>query len=273
MYIELVAKGKSLEEALTKLKDRREAAKVQLDAMGADKDSIALGTPRRSSAQGQQQQQIEMMVMQRITSRGRAVPKGLQVPKSVAVSTTLTAEWPLKAETPEALLLELETLKEKVTAADLAGVKQAEKLSPEEEELAEEMAQMMQNRGEEAAPVGQPVFIYVARITPEDRDKAMARAFAKARTQAEMVARAAGVKLGPLVGLSGHVQGGRAQHSSSMMYGDPFGGNYTARNYFQSLLSQQAGDDESGESNETTGGNPGQLSFTFVVTANFALLE
>ena len=40
MHIELVAKGKTLEEALGNLKDRREAALVQLESLHANMDSV-----------------------------------------------------------------------------------------------------------------------------------------------------------------------------------------------------------------------------------------
>jgi hypothetical protein len=209
------------------------------------------------------------MIMQRMSARGRNVPKGLQVPKTVTVASTLTAEWPLEADSPEELLLEVEALKEKVVAADLAGAKQAEKLSPEEQELAEEMAEIMQNRGEEPVPVGQPLFAFVARISAEDRDKALAEAFTKAKSQASSLARAAGVKLGPLVGLSGHDRGTTGYFEDGMFPG----ASYAAREYYQNLFGQQLMRDGSDKPNEAVGANPDKLSFTFAVTATFALEE
>ena len=92
MHIELVAKEKSLEEALDKMKDRREAALVQLDTLGADKDSIRFGDPSLSSDQSEQRRNIEKMIAQRMRGRDGAPPKGLQISKSVTVSTTLIAQ-------------------------------------------------------------------------------------------------------------------------------------------------------------------------------------
>ena len=43
LYMELVAKGKTLPEALAKLKERREAATAQLETLKADKNSIVFG--------------------------------------------------------------------------------------------------------------------------------------------------------------------------------------------------------------------------------------
>ena len=51
----------------------------------------------------------------------------------------LTAQWPLAAgDSPEKRLLAVENLREKIKTGDLAGLKDAEKLSPEEQELLEE---------------------------------------------------------------------------------------------------------------------------------------
>ncbi len=263
MHIEIVAKGKDLTEALDKLKDRREAAVVQLETLGAEKDSITLGTPGLSQAEANQQRLFKQMVMQRMRS-GQKVPAGLKAPKTVTVSMKLKAEWPLSAASPEERLIAAEELTELVKEADLAGVKQAEKLSPEEEELAEEMA-MMNGSGDEEVPVGEPFFMYVARISDKQRDAAMAEAFVKAKTQAELLARAAKIQLGPLTGLTG--EGG----------GDTggFGGfdsiGYARQNYMRQLLAQNQTDFDT-KRTETVSMQSGSLKFMFHVRASFKLL-
>jgi len=178
---------------------------------------------------------------------------------------------PLESQSAEELLLEAQALREKIKAADLAGTKQAEELSPEEQELAEEMAEMMMQHGEEPVPVGEPLFMYVARITEADRDRAMADAFAKAKAHAERLAGAAGVKLGPLVALSG-AGGGSSTMTDPDMYGMFGGHDYRRQQYFRQLVqSGGAADDES--NNEAVGIEPGGLKFTFMVNAMFALGE
>lgn len=264
MYVQLSAKGKTLEEALAKMKDRREAVLVQLGSLKADKGSISFSGPTLSNPQAAQRRQFEAMVMQRMTSRGRKLPKGLKIPKSLTVSTTLSAQWPLEADGPERLLLAAQSLQEKVKAADLAGTKDAEKLSLQEEELAEEMAQMMRSSGEEPVPVGQPYFVYVARVSDEDRDKAMAEAFRKAKAQAARLAQAAGVQLGPLVGLAG--QGG----GSSSYLNERYGG-YARGEYLQRMLAKEYERDPYGNQDEAVGYDPGALVFSFYVTAFFGL--
>lgn len=266
MYVELLGKGKTLEAALANLKDRREAALAQLQSLGARKESIWFSSPGLSNIQSAQQRQLEQMIRQRLVARGRKLPRGLQVARPVVASVTLTAEWPLPAGTPEKLLVAAEALKEKLRAADLAGSKEAEKLSPEEQELAEEMAEMLSNSGEQPVPLGEPHFVYVARISDQDRDKALAEAFAKARAQASRLARAAGIGLGPLVGLSG--QGGGV--TSFDGYEDPFGG-YSRRAYIEQLIGRRAASDQAQGDNEAIGPEPGSLSFGFYVRAIFGM--
>jgi len=263
MHVELVAKGKTLEEALTNLKDRREAARVQLEGLRADMGSVKVNAPRVSGQQSEQKRRMERMLMERMRSRGGKVPPGVKAPKSFTVSATLSAEWPLKVDDSERLLMAAEVLREKIEEADLAGTKEAEKLSPEEEELAEEMAAMSGSYGEEEIKPGEPQFVYVARITDAERDKAMADSFTKAKAQAEQLARAANVKLGALVGLSG---GGGGQTE----FGDSSFG-YEQQRYLQRLMGSRAGAMSDDSSNEAVSANPESLGFNFTVTAYFAI--
>ena len=89
----------------------------------------------------------------------------------------------------------------------MAGVKEAQAGSEAQEEMEEEAAQMMNRFGEEAQQPGQPQFVFVATLSHSDREKAMSEAFTKAKAQAAGLAKAAGVPLGPLVGLSGTCRG------------------------------------------------------------------
>ncbi len=65
MSLVLMAKGKTLEGALARLKDRRQAAAKQVEALGADKDSIAFGPPVVSRTQSAQQQRLQAIMAQR----------------------------------------------------------------------------------------------------------------------------------------------------------------------------------------------------------------
>ena len=65
MSLVLMAKGKTLEGALAKLKDRRQTVAKQMEALGADKDSISFGTPAVSHVQSAQQQRLLAIMAQR----------------------------------------------------------------------------------------------------------------------------------------------------------------------------------------------------------------
>lgn len=266
MYVQLLAKGKTLEDALAKLKERREAAATQLETLKVDKKSIVFGSPSLSNVQSARKRQIEAMVMEQMRSRGKT-PKGLQAPQTVTVSATLTAGWPLEAETHEQLLLLAQGIQDKIKAGDLAGSKEAEKLSPEEEELAEEAAKMSRGYGEETPQPGQPQFVFVAVLSKEAREKAMTEAFAKAKAQAADVAKAAGVGLGPLLGVSGNCAG-------QSNFGDNEYARYGVPNPYgnmRQLIAQQTGEDPNETQNEAMSTDPGTLAFTCYVMATFGL--
>ena len=186
-------------------------------------------------------------------------------PTSQTLSTVLTIDWPLPAQSPEDCLVAVESLREKVVAANLGGAKAAQERTPEEEEAAEEAAMLGPDSfGEEAPKPGTPQFVFVAPITAEQKQKAMSEAFTKAKEQAEALAVAAGTKLGPLVGLNGSVN----SQAASMAY-DSFG--YQAQQHLQRLMGASEYGELSGEEAEVTALTPEALRFTAVVMASFAL--
>ena len=269
MVVELSGTGKNLEEALTNLKDVEAAAAKKIEALGAEKGSVRFGAPTTANAQNAQRQQMETMIRQRMMGKTTKTPKGAQAAPSVSVGTTLTAQWPLKDESTEAAMLAVNALTDKVKAAKISG--QAEKkLTAAEEEVAEEMAEMMRDRGDETVQPGEPHFVFIAKITPAEREKAMAEAFQKAKAQAEELAKAAGIELGALRAVSG-AGGSRANYMND--YG---GYGYERRQYMQRMMMQAMGESEDDEANtggknETVAAEPGALVFQFGVQASFAI--
>jgi hypothetical protein len=264
MYLALEAKGSSLDEALKKMTQRRENARSQLETLKADKESINFGDLSLSGAKSPRQRQIEAMVMARMQSRGK---KPAKTPSAATVTVTvlLTAQWSLEAETTEKMLVLAQTLQDKIKAADLAGSKEAEKLSPEEEELAEEAAQMMDSSGEQRTPVGQPYFMFIAKLSKEDREKLLSEAFAKAKVQAADLAKAADVELGPLTGLSGQCAGQRS------FGGDEEYNPYNNSSSIRRMLAQQTGEGADETRYEAMSNDPASVSFYGTVQANFRL--
>ena len=162
----------------------------------------------------------------------------------------LSVQWPLKADNPEKLLLAADELREKIKAADLAGGNDAPKLSPEEQEVAEEMAaEQSRQSNEEATAPNEPRFVFVARLTAAERQKALAEAFAKARVQAAELAKAAGMELGSLASLSG--EGGGNAGGLSPYVRAPWGGYSRNEEYDmvqQTIAANGGGEEQRNES-------------------------
>jgi uncharacterized protein YggE len=205
MSIVLFAKGKTLPEAIEKLKERRELAAAHLKKLQADSTTAKFGETALAVEGGGQR--AEMQRMMRMARGGRGVPKALDVPVSVSVTCTLTADWPLKYQTADELLVLSQQLQEKIKEADLCGVNEPKQLTPQEKELEEELAASggddFNQYGEPQAKPGEPSFMFVAAISQEERAAALAEAFAKAKQQAAQVAQAAGLKLGALIEVAG----------------------------------------------------------------------
>jgi hypothetical protein len=201
VQVELLAKGKDLREALARLRDRRESARKQLAALGADLAAIEIGEATTGGDKGERQQQMEQMMARLQARGGQTAPKPKQaVP--VIVTAALKVDLPLKATDPEALLVAATALQEKIRAADLGGLKDAEKPSPQEEELLEEMG--LRGGGNPGEPKrGEPVFQFVVRIPAAERDRASAEAFQRAKREASRLAKAAGADLGGLARIGG----------------------------------------------------------------------
>jgi hypothetical protein len=264
MFVQLTGKGKTLEEALAALKERREAVVAELEKLGAEKGAEVCAPPSVDESAGAQQRRMEMMIAQRLGRGAKKAAKPVKPP--VAVTALLTAQWPLAGDTPEKLLLAADAVREKVKTADLSGDKESPKLSPEEQEVAEEMAaQPNQGGDEEQAKPGEPHFMFVAKLSPQDRQAALADAFAKAKTQAGELAKAAGAGLGPLTGLSGEGGGG-------MSGVNPYRyNNYNRQAYAEFLqqVAENAGGEE--QQGEALAPRPDGIGFDFAVNAEFAL--
>lgn len=260
LTVQLSEKAKTVKEALAKLKDRRETAILKLETLGAADKSITLAPPTLSTAAATRQQQMMQMVMRQWRSQGRRIPKALQGNQSVTVVSELKAEWPMKVAAGDELLLASQELIDKVKAADLAGLKEPKKLTPEEEELAEEMQQAMQQfggfgGGDGEAQPGEPKFLFVAKITEEERAAAMAEAFAKAKKSATRLANAAGMQIGKLAHLEGSTTNAEDYSSYAM----------------QMWAAQQQVAADTTDDSEGASPLPGKVTFQIMVQAKFGL--
>jgi uncharacterized protein YggE len=268
--IAIQGKGATLKDALAAVKKQTDSAKKQLTTLGADKDSIKVESPKITAQQNDQQQQMQMMMMQRMNKPGKGNKKAAaKPPEPVLVSAALTAEWKLEAKAPEELLIAVHALQEKIKGADLAGMKEAEKLSPEQEEMLEEMeAAQSFNRysSNEGPKPGEPLFMFVSRISEAERDKAVGEAFQKAKAKAAKLAKAAGAELGALKSLSATSTSGN--NNENYQYN-----SYAYRAMQMAVRRGQIDDDEDGlpDASEALGVEPGPVKFNVTVMASFDL--
>src|SRR5438067_9415618 len=117
VQFEVQARGKTLREALDKLKARREEVRSALVGLGARKGAVVFGDPGLAGEASARNVQIEQLIHQRNQALGRPKPKA---GAASVVTATVRADFPLPAGgDAEAFLLAARELEEKVKAADL----------------------------------------------------------------------------------------------------------------------------------------------------------
>lgn len=259
MSIQFKETGKDLTDALKNLKDRREAAKAQLVKLGAKSDSMREGAPANVADDPQAAQAMMMMA----NARPGGKKKKAAAPAKVTISARLSCEWPLPSGSMEEVMLFAQTVKDKVQAADLAGQKEQKKTTAEEQEEMEEMEMFQRQYGgrSEAKP-GEPSYVYLAKISADDQQKARAAAFKKARLQAVQLADAAGTKLGKLRTLQSNSENASAYQM--MAY----------NRYRNGEDEEESGDDDDAD-DEQLGKSPvcAKVPFAFVIHAAFDINE
>ena len=219
-----------------------------METLKADKKSIVFGAPACPTRNRREKRQIETMVMAQMRSRGKKPPKGLQTPQTVTVTSTLTAQWPIAADSHEKLLL---------TAQDIQDEDQGRR-SGRQQRGGKTLARGRRIRGRSRArrPINpatrgpadrQPQFVFVAVLPKAGPPEGHDRGVAKAKEQAAELAKAAGVELGPLVGLAGGCTG-----QVNMGEENQYGGMYPGRRMFL----QQAAEDVAGKPDESVGTDP-----------------
>lgn len=258
MTVAIQGRGSDVKTALASLEKRRQKAIDKLAKLGANKDSVEFGDLTLSTGMSQEQQQMQQMFQQQMRARGKAAVK---MPEIATVSRQLVAEWSLQAKSSEELLLQSAALTKKIRDADVAGANDGDQLTPEEEELAEEMEglrEQMGMSGIESNP-GDPNFIYLSRITDEQHNEAIVKAFGKAKGKAGELATAAGVNLGSLWTIVAH------DHQSQMetMARQSWGYNRYGRGRQQATIESEDGE------HMAIAYRPGEVTYTVYVQAAF----
>lgn len=261
VQVDVMAKGLNLKEALAKLKIRREIIQAQFEAWGVDRSTVEFGEPQIVSEKTDRQRQIEMMMRQRMLALGKKEEKPKQ-PPTVAVYVPLKFELPLKAGDAEELLVLASGLEEKIKAADLGGIKDGKQVSPQDEELAQEIMEQFPNDENEPRR-GEPLFLFVSKVSTADQDQALATAFQKAKREAARLARAAGSELGSLVHVDNN-SGTAGVDEALAIANTPY-----AYQVMQRVRATQTTSDAS--TGEALGVAPGKVTFRVAVSASFAV--
>jgi len=179
MQVQLQSRGSTVEAALARLKDRHESAVEKLKTLEADLQTITFGPPAVSKVSAfpvpaspySPSSAPSLVPMPSTPSPPRSYPapstypstaypppppvspRPVNVPSLFNASATLTVDLPLDADDLERALIVAEGLKKKIRAADVAGIKEPDQLSLEENEIAEEAAGT-------AVPHSPPVAVY-----------------------------------------------------------------------------------------------------------------
>lgn len=207
--MDLTAKGTDVADALEKSKGIRAKAEAELTKLGAMKGSLTFGEPQVDPFDKQRREQMEELLRSRLSAR-RTGGKAPPIVSSVTVLLPVQAVFVLTTADPAAQLVEVAGLQARIKGIDLTAAKAAAELTPEEQELAEELAEakLSYERGG-GRKRGEPAFAFTATVGPEQRQKVMKEAFEAARAEVDALARASGTAVGPLRGARVEVTPGR----------------------------------------------------------------
>ncbi len=192
MTIRLRAVEATLELGLAKLKARREAASGWLKRLGAAR--VDFGEPHFDD----QGPQGALMKMQAVTAMalGQPVAGAATEGRDRAVNLVVTAQWDIAALSAEQTLVLVDRLR--FEAAEDVGPTEPAEEQPSWTTPEEQLRQIMTQLHPPPRDIGAPQFLFIARPGDEQREKATAEAFGRARQNAEQLARAAGMRLGRL---------------------------------------------------------------------------
>lgn len=204
VIVELQAKGKTIDEALSNLKTIQTNALDKLQKIGIEKERVRFEDFGIDQSQDNARRQMEMMIAQ----RARVGQRNVATAESVSVKCTLFIESPLTGKTVEEILKESHTLRQKIKEANIVP---QPTMTPEEQELAEEMEGMgigpSAMGGTQQGFGNGPQLVYIANLPTEEYQKALMEAYKQARWQVGFLTTAPEprIPLGRLVQITGGV--------------------------------------------------------------------
>ncbi len=262
----LKAKGADPKSAIVALTEHKQRVQKELEAMKADKESIAFSASRLSggtSAEAQRMQAMQMQMQMQMGNPAAAASKGT-IPTVHTAICALKAEWPLPAGEGDALALLPATLNEQVKARDLAGDNNKPKLSKEAQEQLEELEGMVEQRFSYSSSDNDPTskIYFVASVPADAKQKATAAAFAKATKEVDALAQSTGQKRGKLLSLSTD-----SANSYAAMMRNAYGGYMGGQDASGTALLSKFESDES----LVFSANPDELSVVVTIAVQYAL--
>lgn len=197
VLILLKAEGKSVEAAASAMEETLEAARLELTALGATKDSFKTDDLKVDTELGDKYSRLRSEMMSYgggFGGRGRPKMPEPKVSDVVRVKQYLAADWPLeKSGVP--LLAQSVDLGRKLKEIDFGGSSSNSDLSPEEAEMLEEAGMFMDEEEEDSGPK----IFYIASITREQKNELQEEALQMAKSNAEEMARLVDKQIGDVL--------------------------------------------------------------------------
>ena len=254
------AQGATFEDAIELLAKKRKKATIKLEKLLAVEDSIEFGDVTAGQAGGSpaRMQQVRQMM-----GNDPRMAKMMEAKPPVKLTLSVTADWKLDTEAdPDDQLVETDKLKQKISDADVGGVKDENELSEEQQELAEEMAAMVQQyTGSQGPKAGAPEFRYGRQVPAAKYDQLVGEAFADAKGKAERLASATGFELGT----PRSIVDSSAQMSQALQYQMSYG--YGGRSEAVKTKTLEDG------GKEVFGTSPNKITVTARVAVVYAIKE
>jgi hypothetical protein len=233
VFYSLSGHGPTAKAALADLNRAYDARARQIESLKPDENSISLSAPTSishawtaptASVVLPSAPYPSVAVADPVTTTGPVQPVGpttwvpaptYTVPgppsETHQIIATLTARWSLPSSDPQKVYLFVHGLTENLKKAPAADKEETKKLSPEEQEILEEMESAAGPAapvatGTSATPGAAFTLVYFGRLPKQQRDLALREAYQRARAEAEAMATAAGVRIGPLASLQEDLQ-------------------------------------------------------------------
>lgn len=190
MKVRLRATEATLELGLAKLKKQGEATSRWLKRLGAER--VDFGEPHFAD----QADMDPLAKMRAVTARALGKISGEDFAKGPTrgVCVVLTAVWPIASMSAEETLVLVDRLRFESAADSVES--EAAKAIPPWASAQEHMQAMITQMHQPPTVDDSPQFLFIARLSEEQRQKATAEAFSRAHENAQRLAQAAGMRLG-----------------------------------------------------------------------------